>query len=151
PFLPRGSGLPEATRVLLAPGKREWPPTSPQQIMARIEPETKNQVRHPDLLASHRLECRLDNSIYLRCFLRNRIRPSTIRPIRVHRGHPPLGGCPLDFLEGVEALGLEDKVDRRSGLEADDEVGDVIVGLAVVEVGDGEVQALILHEGLDLV
>src|SRR4051812_45915127 len=83
--------------------------------------------------------------------LRDRIRPSPISSIRVDCRHPSLGCGPFDFFEGVKAFGLEDQVDGRGGLEADDEVGDVVVGLAVVEVGDREAEALVLYEGFDLV
>lgn len=79
--------------------------------------------------------------------LRHGVGPPTVGPIGVDGVDPPLRGLRLHIGQRVEALRFEDEVHGRVGLQPDDEVGNVVVGFAVVEVGDAEAETLVLDEG----
>jgi len=64
--------------------------------------------------------------------------------------HPSLRGGAFHLRQFVEAFRLENQVHGRFTREADDEVRHVVVRLAVVQVGNGEAEARVLHERLHL-
>src|SRR5438128_7433222 len=68
----------------------------------------------------------------------HRVSPHAEHFVSIHSGHPALGGGRLYFGKIVEALGFENEMGRRIGLEPDDEIRDVIVRLAVVQIRNGE-------------
>src|SRR5216110_114868 len=64
--------------------------------------------------------------------------PGATAAIGIHRSHPALRRRSLHVREVVEALGFDDKMGGGSGVESDNEIRHVVVGLAVVEIEDGE-------------
>src|SRR3972149_3917268 len=69
--------------------------------------------------------------------------------IGIHRGNPALRRRSLDLREIVESLGFNDEMSVWICLEADDEIRNVVVRLAVVDVRDGEAHAGVLYKRLD--
>ena len=75
-----------------------------------------------------------------------RITPVAEAALGVDCIYPSLRSCNLDLGSLVISLGLEDELHAVD--ETNDEVGDVVVHLAVVQIRDGETQALVLDERL---
>lgn len=71
----------------------------------------------------------------------------TIPRLRVDGGAPPLRGRLFHLCQRVVSLGFQDEIPLPGGLESEDEVRLVIVHLAIVQVGDGEAEPGVLHEG----
>ena len=67
--------------------------------------------------------------------------------MRVYRSAPAVRRSLLDVGEGIVAFCLQDKEAFAIGIELDDEVGLVIMNLAIVEVGNGEAETGIFDEG----
>ena len=53
----------------------------------------------------------------------------------------------FDLLERIVSLGFNNEIPLGVGVQPDDEVRLIIMHLAVVEIGNGESQPRILHEG----
>lgn len=62
---------------------------------------------------------------------------------------PAVGGLGLYVAQGIVTYGFENKVAFGVAFQTNDEVGDVVMRLAIEEVRDGEAQAGVLHEGMD--
>ena len=73
--------------------------------------------------------------------------PLAERPVGVHRVHPPLRR--LRFTSSSGSNPFVSRINCTPFVEPDDEVRDVVVRLAVVEVRDREAEALVLHERHD--
>ena len=58
-------------------------------------------------------------------------------------------GLGLYVAQRVVAFGFEDEVTLGVAIQANDEVGDVVVRLAVVKIRDGEAEAGVLDERMD--
>jgi hypothetical protein len=76
------------------------------------------------------------------------IRPLPETSIGVDRAYPASGGLFLDLGHIIIALRLKDKVALVLTPQTNDEVRDVVVLLAVREVGDRESESGVLDEGL---
>jgi hypothetical protein len=81
--------------------------------------------------------------------LGSRAGPNAIPAVGIHSRNPALGRRTLHILQQIETLRLEDQVLRRIGLQANDEIGHVVVRLPVVEIGNHEAESLVFHERVD--
>jgi hypothetical protein len=76
------------------------------------------------------------------------VAPYAVPAVCVHRADPPFGRLDLHALALVVALGLEDH--RQAVRKLHEEVREILVVPSAMQVGDGEAEPLVLHEGYDV-
>ena len=79
---------------------------------------------------------------------RHRVMPSAEPAIGIDCGDPSLRSRRLHFRQFVESLRLEDEIRDRTGLQPDEEIRHVVVGLTVVQIRNPETQASVLHKSV---
>src|SRR5207249_906645 len=74
------------------------------------------------------------------------VSPLTIPPVGIDGSHPALGRSPFDLFQWIITLHFENQMTLGVGFQTDEEVGEIVVHLAVMKIRDGEAQTLILSE-----
>ena len=87
-----------------------------------------------------------DHLFHFGGFLCEGIRPSTVCAVGSDRINPLLCGLRLNIGAFVVALHLDNEMQRRLGLEPHDEIWNVVVRLAVVEVRNRKTEAGVFYE-----
>lgn len=121
----------------------------PQRRDSGIRPyRWLTRCSHPPTRGGLRLSRLLDDSSDLRWVSDHRVEPLSVASLRIYSVHPSFGGLGLHLFQFVLALDLENQVARGIALEPDDEVGNVVMGLSIVQVGNREPEPRVLHKGL---
>lgn len=76
----------------------------------------------------------------------NNVVPKPIAAVRIDCGDPPLGCVFFHFGQWIVSFRFQNEMRFRRGVQLDNEVGNVIVHLAVVKVWNGETQPGVLHK-----